>query len=94
MIIFEIVLGCVRGWQPAHLGVIPAQVATLVVDSDRLHDADGRTLIAIGILEVVEACTSASEMFECLDGSYIYDDWDEEQFIPELWRILGDSDEG
>ena len=33
-------------------------------------------------------------MIECLDGTYIYDDWDEEQFIPELWRILGDSDGG
>ena len=67
----------VRGWQPAHLGVIPGQTATLVVDTDRLHDADGRTLIALGILEAVEACTRASEMVERLDGTYIHDDdWD------------------
>ena len=67
----------VRGWQLAHLGVIPGQAATLVVDTVRLHDADGRTLIALGILEAVEACTRASEMVERLDGTYIHDDdWD------------------
>ena len=49
---------------------------TLVVDTDCLHDADGRTLIALGILEA--ACTRASEMVERLDGTYIHDDdWDE-----------------
>ena len=37
----------------------------------------GRTLIALGILEAVEACTRASEMVERLDGTYIHDDdWD------------------
>ena len=57
---------------------------TLVVDTDRLHDADGRALIALGILEAVEACTRASEMVERLDGTYINDDdWDEEQFVLE-----------
>ena len=67
----------VRGWQLAHLGVIPGQAATLVVDTVRLRDADGRTLIALGILEVVEACTRVSEMVERLDGTYIHDDdWD------------------
>ena len=77
MIIFEIVLGCVRGWQPAHLGVIPGQAATLVVDADRLNDEGGCVLIAFGILEAVEACTRASEMVERLDGTYIHDDdWD------------------
>ena len=66
----------------------------LVVDTDRLHDADGRTFIALGILEAVEACTRASEMVERLDGTYIHDDdWDEEQFVLEPWRIAGDSDE-
>lgn len=70
-------LGRVRGWQLAHLGVVPGQAATLVVDTDRLHDAGGRTLIALGILEAVEACTRASEMVERLDGTYIHDDdWD------------------
>ena len=77
MIIFEIVLGCARGWQPAHLGVIPGQAATLVVDTDRLNDEGGRLLIALGILEAVEACGRASEMIEHLDGVYIHDgDWD------------------
>ena len=79
---------------PFHLSKALAHV-TLVVDSDRLHDADGRTLIALGILEAVEACTRASEMVKCLDGTYIHDDdWDEEQFVLEPWRIVGDSDEG
>ena len=37
----------------------------------------GRALIALGILEAVEACTRASEMVERLDGAYIHDnDWD------------------
>ena len=36
-----------------------------------------RALIALGILEAVEACTRASEMVECLDGTCIHDnDWD------------------
>ena len=60
---------------------------TLVVDIDRLNDEDDRALIALGILEAVEACTRASEMVERLDGAYIHDDdWDEEQFsltLPE-----------
>ena len=60
---------------PFHLSKALAHV-TLVVDTDRLHDADGRTLIALGILEAVEACTRASEMVERLDGTYIHDDWD------------------
>ena len=79
---------------PFHLSKALAHV-TLVVDTDRLHDADGRTLIALGILEAVEACTRASEMVERLDGAYIHDgDWDEEQFVLEPWRIAGDSGEG
>ena len=42
-----------------------------------LHYRLGRALIALGILEAVEACTRASEMVECLDGTYIHDnDWD------------------
>lgn len=62
---------------------------TLVVDTDRLNDGDGRVLIALGILEAVEACTRASEMVERLDGAYIRDDdWDEEQFS----LTLPDSD--
>ena len=41
-------------------------------------------IIALGILEAVQACTRASEMIERLDGAYIHDgDWDEEQFILE-----------
>lgn len=59
---------------------------TLVVDIDRLNDEDGRALIALGILEAVEACTRGSEMVERLDGAYIHDDWGEEQFsltLPE-----------
>ena len=61
---------------PFHLSKALAHV-TLVVDADRLRDADGRTLIALGILEAVEACTRASEMVERLDGTYIHDDdWD------------------
>ena len=68
---------------PFHLSKALAHV-TLVVDTDRLNDGDGRALIALGILEAVEACARASEMVERLDGAYIHDDdWDEEQFIPE-----------
>ena len=56
----------------------------LVVDMDRLNDEGGRALIALGILEAVEACTRASEMVERLDGTYFHDDdWDDEQFILE-----------
>lgn len=74
----------VRGWQPAYLGVIAGQAATLVVDTDRLNDEGGRVLIALGILEAVEACTRTSEMVERLDGTYIHDDdWDAEQFVLE-----------
>ena len=44
---------------------------------DRLNDEGGRALIALGIPEAVGACTRASEMVECLDGTYIHDnDWD------------------
>ena len=79
---------------PLHLSKALAHV-TFVVDTDRLHDADGRTPIALGILEAVEACTRASEMVERLDGTYIHDDdWDEEQFVLEPWHIVGDSGEG
>ena len=61
---------------PFHLSKALAHV-TLIVDTDRLHDADGCTLIALGILEAVEACTRASEMVEHLDGAYIHNgDWD------------------
>ena len=68
---------------PFHLSKALAHV-TLVVDADRLNDEDGRALIALGILEAVEACTRASEMVERLNGTYIHDDdWDEEQFILE-----------
>lgn len=68
---------------PFHLSKALAHV-TLVVDTERLHDEGGRALIALGILEAVEACTRASEMVERLDGAYIHDDdWDEEQFILE-----------
>ena len=64
-------------------------------DSVRLNDEGGRVLIALGILEAVEAYTRVSEMVERLDGTYIHDDdWDEEQFFLEPWRIVGDSDEG
>ena len=53
----------------------------LVVDTDRLNDEGGRALIALGILEAVEACGCASEMVERLDGAYIHDDErDEERF--------------
>ncbi len=79
---------------PFHLSKALAHV-TLVVDTDRLNDEGGRALIALGILEAVEACTRASEMVERLDGAYIHDDdWDEEQFVLEPWWIAGDSDEG
>ena len=79
---------------PFHLSKALAHV-TLVVDTNRLRDADGRALIAHGILEAVEACTRASEMIEHLDGAYIHDnDWDEEKFVLESWRIAGDPDEG
>lgn len=68
---------------PFHLSKALAHV-TLVVDTDCLHDTDGRVLIALGVLAAVEACTRASEMIERLDGAYIHDnDWDEEQFILE-----------
>lgn len=61
---------------PFHLSKALAHV-TLVVDTDRLNDEGGRALIALGILEAVEACTRASEMVEHLDGAYIHDgDWD------------------
>ena len=61
---------------PFHLSKALAHV-TLVVDTDRLHDAEGRTLIILGILEAVEACIRVSEMVERLDGTYIHDDdWD------------------
>ena len=87
-----------KNWEvrvnPFHLSKALAHV-TLVVDTDRLRDADGRRLIALGILEAVEACTRASKMIERLDGAYIHDnDWDEEQFILEPKRTAGDSDEG
>lgn len=59
---------------------------TLVIDIDRLNYEDGRALIALGILEAVEACTRAYEMVERLDATYIHDDdWDEEQFVLEPW---------
>ena len=67
---------------PFHLSKALAHV-TLVVDTDRLNDEGGRALIALGILEAVEACPRASEIVERLDGAYIHDDWDEEQFIFE-----------
>ena len=56
---------------PFHLSKALAHV-TLVVDTDRLNDEGGRGIIALGILEVVEACTRASEMVEHLDGAYIH----------------------
>lgn len=61
---------------PFHLSKALAHV-TLVVDTDRLNDEGGRALIALGILEAVEACTRASEMVERLDGAYIHNgDWE------------------
>lgn len=61
---------------PFHLSKALAHVI-LVVDTDRLNDEGWRVLIALGILEAVEACTRASEMVERLDGTYIHDDdWD------------------
>ena len=79
---------------PFHLSKALAHV-TLVVDTDRLNDEGGRALIALGILEAVEACTRASEMVERLDGTYIPDDdWDEEQFFLAPWRMGGDPNEG
>lgn len=69
--------------RPFHLSKALAHV-TLIVDTDRLNDEGGRALIALGILEAVEACGRACEMVERLDGAYIHDDdWDEEQFILE-----------
>ena len=60
-----------------------------------LHHRPGSALIALGILEAVEACTRAFEMVERLDGAYIHDDdWGEEKLVPEPGRISGDSDEG
>lgn len=68
---------------PFHLSKALAHV-TLVVDTDRLKDEGGRALIALGILEAVEACPRASEMVKRLDGAYIHDnDWDEGQLILE-----------
>ena len=68
---------------PFQLSKALAHVA-LVVDTDRLNDEGGRALIALGILEAVEACTRASEMVERLDGTYIHDDdWDEERSVLE-----------
>ena len=68
---------------------------TLVVDTDRLNDEGGRALIALGILEAVEACGRVSEMVERLDGAYIHDDdWDEEQFAIDSWLVTGASGEG
>lgn len=62
---------------------------TLIVDTDRVNDEDGRTLIALGILDAVEACARAAEMVERLDGRYIHDaDWDEEG-LP--WRAWGNE---
>ena len=79
---------------PFHLSKALAHV-TLAVDTDRLDDEDGRALIALGILEAVEACGCASEMVERLDGAYIHDnDWGEEKAVLEPWRIAGDSDGG
>ena len=79
---------------PFHLSKALAHV-TLDVGADRLNDEGGRALIALGIVEAVETCTRASDMVERLDGTYIHDDdRDEEKFVPELWRISGDSDEG
>lgn len=73
---------------PFQLSKALAHVA-LVVDTVRLNDDDGRALIALGILEAVEACTRASEMVERLDGAYIHDDdWDEEP----LSLTLSESD--
>lgn len=68
---------------PFHLSKALAHV-TLVVDTDRLNDEGGRALIALGILEAVEACGCASEMVERLDGAYIHDnDWGEEKAVLE-----------
>lgn len=53
---------------PFHLSKALAHV-TLVVDTDRLNDEGGRALIALGILEAVEACTRTYEMIERLDGA-------------------------
>jgi len=59
---------------------------------DRLNDEGGRALIALGILEAVEACGRASEMVERLDGAYIYDDdWDEEGLPWRAWGNEADS---
>jgi len=61
---------------PFRLSKVLAHV-TLVVDTDRLNGEGGCALIALGILEAVEACTRASEMVERLDGAYIHNgDWD------------------
>ena len=79
---------------PFHLSKALAHV-TLVVDTDRLNDEGGRALIALGILEAVEACGRASEMVARLDGAYIHDDdWDEEQFAINSWLVTGDFGEG
>lgn len=79
---------------PFHLSKALAHV-TLAVDTDRLNDEDGRALIALGILEAVEACTRASEMVERLDGTCIHDDdWGEEKAVLEPGCIAGGPDEG
>lgn len=78
---------------PFHLSKTLAHV-TLTVDADRLHNEDGRALIALGILEAVEACARASEMVERLNGTYIHDDdWDEEGLPWRAWDNEGDADE-
>ena len=77
--------------RPFHLSKALAHV-TLIVDMDRLNDEGGRALIALGILEAVEACGRASEMVERLDGAYIYDDdWDEEGLPWRAWGNEADS---
>ena len=76
---------------PFHLSKALAHVI-LVVDTDRLNDEGGRALIALGILEAVEACTRASEMVERLNGAYIHDDdWDEEGLPWRAWGNEADS---
>ena len=75
---------------PFHLSKALAHV-TLVVDTDRLNDEGGRALIALGILEAVEACGRAFEMVERLDGAYIHDDWDEEGLQSRAWGNEADS---
>lgn len=65
---------------------------TLIVDTDRLNDEDGCALIALGILDAIEACARVSEMVERLDGTYIHDDdWDEEGLPWCAWGNEVDS---